>query len=859
MNAKRPCLGTGTRAAIAIRPVREARELRHDAQGDGMQINISRNANEFKQDRRSDSTSGRQTRKILLLCVVNLLVGINIWAQVVAPNGLSASSVCSNSVTLTWVDPNTNSLAGVVEQSVLVLRSTRSLNKGYATIATLPAYTTTYTDTGVVGSKTYYYRVTAVDSNGRKYNSNPISVATSSPLTLSPSSSDVPDVGGSTNVLVTAGSGCGWTASSTDAWITVDSGNTGFGTGTITYSVAQNTSTSSRTGSVTVVNQTVKVTQNGSSACTYLASPTSANIGAGGGSGSFTVTPSKNGNACSWATTPTAGWIHTSSSGSGIGMVSYTVDPNTGTSPRIGAITVSDAGGGSATTSYTLTQAGLSTPPPLTITIASPLSAGMVGVAYSQTLAATGGTTPYSWSISAGSLPAGLTLTSGGLLSGTPTTATTASFTVQCTGGSTTTTAFSLTVNPPPLTITTVSPLPAAMVGVAYSGTFTATGGTTPYTWSISAGSLPAGLTLSSGGVLSGTPTMATTANFTVQCTGGTTTTGAFSLTVNPAVVNYTVTTAPSPINGGTTTPNASFSNGSTVTAQATANTGYSFVNWTQNGAMVSTSPSYSFQLNTNVTLFAHFTTVYTITVTASPSSGGTIAGLGNGMFIGGTTVSLTASPATGYSFVNWTENGSVVSSTAAYGFTATANRSLVANFAATSASGNFLWSVVHGGISQDDGRAVAVDKRDGSVLLTGDFSGSVSFGGATISGTSGTSVMLAKYAANGAYQWAVAPTGNGVSQGQAVAVDANGNVFVTGYFANSINFGAPSGSMTSAGWYDLFVAKYSPAGVCLWSKQFGSPTSGDNQGDESGYALAVDSAGNVIVGGSFDGTANFS
>jgi len=151
----------------------------------------------------------------------------------------------------------------------------------------------------------------------------------------------------------------------------------------------------------------------------------------------------------------------------------------------------------------------------------SSLPGGTVGTAYSATLSATSGTPPYSWSIVSGSLPAGLSLSSGGTISGTPTAAGTSSFTVQVTDSNSRTgsAALSITIQGGAvLTITTVS-LPGGTVGAAYSATLAASGGAPPYTWSISAGSLPAGLTLSSGGAISGTPTAAGTSNFTVQVT----------------------------------------------------------------------------------------------------------------------------------------------------------------------------------------------------------------------------------------------------------------------------------------------------------------------------------------------------
>ncbi|MEV8638151.1 putative Ig domain-containing protein, partial [Streptosporangium sp. NPDC051023] len=136
-------------------------------------------------------------------------------------------------------------------------------------------------------------------------------------------------------------------------------------------------------------------------------------------------------------------------------------------------------------------------------------AAGEVGAAYSTTLAVTGGTSPYTWSVSAGSLPPGLTLNaSTGVLSGTPTASGTYSFTVKVTDavGQSATQAVTLTIATQPSF--SFSSAPAGEVGVAYSVPLTVTGGTTPYTWSVSAGSLPPGLTLNaSTGVLSGTPT----------------------------------------------------------------------------------------------------------------------------------------------------------------------------------------------------------------------------------------------------------------------------------------------------------------------------------------------------------------
>lgn len=154
----------------------------------------------------------------------------------------------------------------------------------------------------------------------------------------------------------------------------------------------------------------------------------------------------------------------------------------------------------------------------------SSLAEGTEGAAYSQTLHASGGTLTYSWSITTGSLPVGLTLAaSSGLISGTPTASGTFTFTVSVSDSGnpvqTQSTAMSITVNPPSLSITS-SALPSATDGTAYSQTLHASGGTPEYTWSVTAGSLPAGLTLAgSTGTISGTPTVSGIVTFTVTVT----------------------------------------------------------------------------------------------------------------------------------------------------------------------------------------------------------------------------------------------------------------------------------------------------------------------------------------------------
>lgn len=169
----------------------------------------------------------------------------------------------------------------------------------------------------------------------------------------------------------------------------------------------------------------------------------------------------------------------------------------------------------SATQSLSLTIAN-----GLIITTTS-LPSGALNVAYSELLQATGGTQPYSWSITAGNLPTGLSLdASTGEISGAPTASGTSSFTVQvkdsAASPSSATQSLSITITSPLIITTTL--LPNGSVNVAYSTTLQASGGTKPYSWSITVGNLPAGLSLdASTGVISGTPTTSQNSTFTVQ------------------------------------------------------------------------------------------------------------------------------------------------------------------------------------------------------------------------------------------------------------------------------------------------------------------------------------------------------
>lgn len=155
-----------------------------------------------------------------------------------------------------------------------------------------------------------------------------------------------------------------------------------------------------------------------------------------------------------------------------------------------------------------------------------------------------------------------------------------------------------------------------------------------------------------------------------------------FALGVGGTAVTHTISTAVSPAGAGTVSGSGTFAAGAQATVTASAAAGYVFVDWTEAGATIAGSPSYSFTVTGDRSLTANFAAVtggYAISTSSLPANGGTTAG--DGSYLDGASATVVATPAPGYKFSKWLENGAVVSTAAAYTFNVGQDRALTAKF----------------------------------------------------------------------------------------------------------------------------------------------------------------------------------
>ncbi len=165
------------------------------------------------------------------------------------------------------------------------------------------------------------------------------------------------------------------------------------------------------------------------------------------------------------------------------------------------------------------------------------------------------------------------------------------------------------------------------------------------------------------------------------------------------------------------------------------------------------------------------------------------------------------------------------------------------------SSDGSFIFAKRFGGTGNDMSEHLATDGA-GNILLSGSFTGMASFGGATLVDQGNGDLFIAKYDQAGAHVFSKGFGGISNDSGEGVVADSSGNIFLTGIFANTVDFGGgPLNSPSSA---DIFLVKFNPSGAHLWSKRFG----GNNT--DAGISVAVDKSDNLILGGSFGGSVDF-
>jgi hypothetical protein len=165
-------------------------------------------------------------------------------------------------------------------------------------------------------------------------------------------------------------------------------------------------------------------------------------------------------------------------------------------------------------------------------------------------------------------------------------------------------------------------------------------------------------------------------------------------------------------------------------------------------------------------------------------------------------------------------------------------------------ASGAPVWSKRIGGTLDDRALGVTVDPNTGEVVVVGYFQSTlIDFGGVPITGSGIAQLYVVKYAADGAFRWVRNIAGTSGATARGVTVDGSGAIIFAGYFRGSIDFGL--GSITGAGSTDGFLAKLNSTGTTQWARPISSTA------DDDMVAVAVDSAGSIVVGGWTTGTLN--
>jgi len=165
--------------------------------------------------------------------------------------------------------------------------------------------------------------------------------------------------------------------------------------------------------------------------------------------------------------------------------------------------------------------------------------------------------------------------------------------------------------------------------------------------------------------------------------------------------------------------------------------------------------------------------------------------------------------------------------------------------------SGVCQWAATGGApVFNEQGQAIALD-ASGDVIINGYFMGTATFGTTTFASYGSSDVFTAKINSSGAWQWAVQGGSPNGDNGYGVSCDANNNIYITGYFRSTATFG--SQTITTSGMEDIYIVKYNSAGVCQWAQKAGGVD------DDHGNGIVSDAGGNVYLTGWFtSGTMSF-
>jgi len=715
-----------------------------------------------------------------------------------------------------------------------------------------PANVTNSVDLSIPPGGQHTYSVAAIDKAGNV--SQKASDSVSICIFLEPSSAIAGPEATNGSFVVDA-TGCSWSASvpGDSSWIQLTSATSGSGTAAINYAVAANPEITDRVGTVLVQNRNYTVTQKGRK-CTISVNPLSLNHSSAGGVGSFSVgAPS----GCSWTATTGDGWIHTSTSGSGGGTVSYTVDSNGGASFRSGSISVGGL-------TFTVNQDGAAVG--CTYTISSSV-AGFPSAGGSSNVTVTT-SSGCSWNVS--NSPAWLTITPGGVGSSS------VSYTVSANASSSIRTA-TFTIAGQSYTVTqNGNQLPLANAGsdvsitIGSTATFTAAGSADPdgsissYQWTFGDGFTASGFSVTHPYSILGvyTVTLTVTDNLGATASDSLLATIVALPDITPPTVNLTVSGSPN-VSGvvnlvATVSDNVGvnktefYRDDTLFTNITTSPYGTSFDTRTlANGSHTFTARTYDAANNNNSSVVTVLVdnTAPTVSLT-QPASGSTISntvtlaanasdnvggsGISRVEFYCDTVPLGTATNAPYTNLCNTTIMSDGVHSFYSKAYDAAGNFTNSASVAVTVSNGSPAGQVTWASINPGAWYSATAPAANGDIVAVGSQSGSI---------------LLQKYR-GGQLLWSKV-FGSGNAIGSSLAIDSGGNIFVAGSYVTFIDFGhgsLPPGS----GFSDIFVAKFDSDGNNIWGRGV------VGQYSDSARGMALDSNGDVYITGSFSGNANF-